>query len=172
MSIAVSAVVTPSRLLAILLQLQSCIAIGVACILAFELIVIDLSALPRTVLALVSASLGAFGFYHGVVERKAIHIEISNAGLVCLLVDAKSSSCGTEKRPQVKRLKRRMSLLNDSTLWSFLLVLRLRDETGKRVVILATPANVGKAQFAALSAACHWILRRNGRLGGRCGKKS
>ena len=48
-----------------------------------------------------------------------------------------------------------------STLWSFLLVLDLRSESGTRLVLIVLPDTMTQASFRALCVACQWIAAHN-----------
>ncbi|WP_158590398.1 flagellar hook-length control protein [Noviherbaspirillum cavernae] len=156
MSIAVSVVVKPSRLLLILVGGVCASVIAAGSMISLGVIG-NLSALPRGVIAVFSFFPALFGFYHTVQNRKAIHIDISGIGQVRLKeLSASIGSCQEPNWPHVNSSVP-VRLLQDSTLWSQLLLLRLQTDNGTVVVVSILPDCVSRDEFRALSVACRWI---------------
>ncbi|WP_442947187.1 protein YgfX [Noviherbaspirillum sp.] len=102
--------------------------------------------------------LAFFGFYHTVRNRKVLQLNISGTGQVRLSkVTGSTPSCHEQNWPHVKDQGPQVSLLQDSTLWSHLLLLRLKSDDGTTTVIPVLPDSVSRDGFRALSVACRWI---------------
>lgn len=160
MSIAVSAVVLPSRLLLAMLGAMS-VATAVAGIAISNGQIGELSAVARFFVFVFSIFLAAFGFYHGVRYRKPIHIDISGVGQLRLVEANAARSCADTNRPYVRGSGEAVRLLANSTIWPHLLLLRLQAESGKTTVLPILPDCVSRDSFRALSVACRWIAAHN-----------
>jgi hypothetical protein len=161
MSIAVSAVVNPSRyLLAAVCAL--CLGIlFIGAMVGFGLVG-DLPVQIRLALAIFSVFLACFGVCHTVRNQNALHIDISGVGQLRLTrADASIGSCQEKNWPHVKRHGEVVRLLKDSTIWPHLLLLRLQTDSGKITVIPVLPDSVSRDAFRALSVACRWIAAHN-----------
>lgn len=161
MSIAVSVVVKPSRLL---LMMVGTMCAGTAFMGAMLGLgqVGDLPNAARFSLAIFSVFLAFFGLYHTVRHQKTLHIDISSTGQLRLtrLNDA-ISSCRKKNWPHVKEKGEVVQLLSDSTIWPHLLLLRLQAENEKITVLPVLPDCVSRDSFRALSVACRWIAAHN-----------
>jgi toxin CptA len=160
MSIAVSAVVHPSRVLFVLKGGMALIAIGVATAIGTG----QIGDLPLAVCALLSSLvffLASFGFYHGIRSRKTIQLDISGTGQIRLRNAEVKPSCTATFRPHVKEIGEVVRLMDNSTLLPRMLVLRLRSESGRVTVVLVFPDSVNRETFRALSVACRWISVQN-----------
>jgi len=156
MSIAVSVVVRPSRLLSCMVGAMC----GVAFVLGFAIAAGaagDAASVLRATASAACLFLGVFGFYHGIRCRKPIHIDISSNGQFRLTRVRGAASCATEGWPHLQESATRVRLLSNSTIWQHLLLLRLQDEGGKITVLPILPDSVSRDNFRALSVACRWI---------------
>jgi toxin CptA len=162
MSIAVSALVQPSRLLFAMTGMMSVGAalIGIA-IAAGR--VGDLSFAIRLWGSLLAVFLSFFGFYHGTCYRKPIHIDISGTGQLRLTEVAVTAPCADTNWPHVREIGEVVRLMNDSTIWPYLLLLRLQSASGKIRVLPILQDCVSQDSFRALSVACRWIAVQNER---------
>jgi toxin CptA len=157
MSIAVSAVVQPSRLLSLMIgglvvvSLASGVVIGIG-------EATELSITASFFLCIFSPFLVFVGFCHGIRQRKPIHIDISGAGQL-RVAEVFFESCAKQKRPQVKDNGETVRLLKTSTIWPHLLLLLLQTESGKISVLPILPDSVSPDTFRALSVACRWIAQ-------------
>lgn len=161
MSIAVSAVVLPSRLL---LAMIGAMCVTVA-IIGVAVAVGHADELPLVARALIAASCvfaAGFGFYHGIGSRKPIHIDISGTGEIRLAEMSATNSCKQINWPHLDRNGDMVRLLESSTVWSYLLLLRLQDDSGKITTLPILPDCVSQESFRALSVACLWIAARGG----------
>jgi toxin CptA len=157
MSIAVSVMVKPSRLLLMMAGGMCMIIVAVAGMIAFGQVG-DLSVAMRTSIAVSSFFLAFFGFYHTARNRKTLHIDISGLGQLRLTeVNASIGTCQEQNWPHVQSQGDVVRLLKDSTIWSNLLLLRLQAENGKITVVTVLPDCVSRDSFRALSVACRWL---------------
>lgn len=156
MSIAVSAVVHPSRFLLVLTALISISTglIGIAIAAGF---IGSLSAVPRLALGSAAFFLALFGFYHGVRHRKTIQLDIYGTGLIRLSEPGSEGPCTHTNRPHVSGSGERVWLLKSSTIWPNLLLLHFRTGGGQTRVLPVLPDCVSRDGFRAISVACRWI---------------
>ena len=161
MSIAVSAVVQPSRLLFAMVGAMSIavafigIAIGVGA-------VGDLSLAARLGMSVITVFLSFFGFYHGIHDRKPIHIDISGTGQLRITEVVASAPCTDTNWPHLEEIGEVVELMNDSTLLPYLLLLRLGTSKGIKVLPIL-PDSVSRESFLSLSVACRWIAAQGER---------
>jgi hypothetical protein len=160
MSIAVSAVVQPSRLLFAMVSAMSlCVAAAGVAVGVGQLGTFSIA--PRILLATFNVFLAVFGFYHGVRQRKILHIDISGAGQLRLTKVWPTRTCIDTNWPHVSERGDVVRLLSDSTIWPQLLLLRLQNDGGKITTLPIFPDCVSSENFRALSVACRWIAARN-----------
>ncbi len=161
MSIAVSAVVKPSKLL----QLSLCIG----CLLILYIAVAigtgkvgELSPQPRWAIVsmLVWSALAAF--FYVFLNRKTFHIDISGIGQIRLKEDI---SIGDLKRQQERQKRENgmhlVQLMENSTLWPYMLLLRLRAEDQRIRTLVVLPDSMDSQTFRTLKVACRWIAAHN-----------
>lgn len=156
MSIAVSTVVRPSRLLFAMTALMGFGAAAVVALIGARYLQGFASCL-RPLPAAAGFFLAVFGFYHGIRCRKPIHIDISGDGLFRLRQLEVMRSCANRNRPHLRGNMEVVRLLKDSTIWPHLLLLRLQGDDGNRTVLPILPDCVSRDSFRALSAACRWM---------------
>jgi toxin CptA len=156
MSIAVSAIVRPSRRLSSLVGAMSSIVLagGVAIAAGFAA---EFSPFLRWPLASSIVFLSFFGFYHGTRCRKPIQLDISGTGQIRLTEVDSVRPCREREWPHVDVYGEAFVLLSDSTLSACVLLLRLRAESGRIITVPVLPDSVSRDTFRALSAACRWI---------------
>jgi toxin CptA len=157
MSIAVSVVVKPSNLL---LTLMTALCTGVLlvglCILLG--LVGELAIWLRLILALICATMAVAGYAHVLRNRKSYHLDISGAGQIRLTSMAHEEVGSTTSGMLV-------ILLPDSTLWPWLLLLRLQDEGGDVHALPILRDSLSADSFRALAVACRWVAaHRNSEL--------
>ena len=155
MSIAVSVMVVPSRLLRVLAGAMSCLLAALGISLCAGLIV-GVSVEARIGTALFSFFPALFGLYHSVRNRKALHIDISSTGQI--RIKETSATSRRKGRPPHGTLVR---LLPYSTLWPHMLLLRLQADDGERWTVPILMDCVSRNEFRALSVACRWIAAHN-----------
>jgi toxin CptA len=160
MSIAVSAVVHPSRILFALNVAMALIAVCVSLAIGAGQIG-DLPTLLRALLSALVFFLASFGFYHGMRCRKTIQLDISGTGQIRLLNAGVKPSCSATIRPHVREIGEVVRLMDNSTIWPYMLLLRLRSDAGRTTVVPVFPDSVDREAFRALSIACRWISVQN-----------
>jgi hypothetical protein len=156
MSIAVSAVVRPSR---ILFAMTCAMAVGAALVgfaIGFGLIG-DQSLPVRLAIASSVLFLAFFGFYHGTRDRKTIQLDISGTGQIRLLKLTGEPPCTDSNWPHVREMGEVVRLMSDSTIWPHMLLLRLQSDDGEITIVPIFPDSVSRDGFRALSVACRWI---------------
>jgi toxin CptA len=157
MSIAVSAIVQPSRLLTILTIGMSLVAVAVAVAAGLGMVGGGFTQPVRFLLAAASGFVAVFGFYHGSAIQKTIHIDISGTGQIRVRKAAASRACVQAVRSQIMEREEVVRLLSASTIWPHMLLLHLRAESGKITVLPILPDSVSRKTFRALAVACRWI---------------
>ena len=160
MSIAVSAVVCPSRILSALVGAMVLIAACVAIAIATGQIG-DLSLRVRWPLSALLFFLASFGFYHGMCTRKTIQLDISGTGQIRLRRVECDAPCTDINRPHVRAIGELVRLMDNSTVWPHMLLLRFRSKNGHISVLPVMFDSVDQEAFRALSIACRWISTRN-----------
>ncbi|WP_327196070.1 protein YgfX [Noviherbaspirillum sp. Root189] len=160
MSIAVSAIVQPSRWLSSLVGAMSSIVLAGGVAIAAGLVV-DLSPLLRWSLASSIVFLSFFGFYHGTRSQKPIQLSISGTGQIWLTEVDSFRPCREQEWPHVDLYGEAFVLMSDSTLFAYALLLRLQAESGRIITVPVLPDSVSRDTFRALSAACRWIATQN-----------
>jgi len=133
MSIAVSVIVRPSR------GLRSGHA-GLCCG-----VMASAAACPGVLAPLLCVLAGALGWLGGRLPAIARQLDISGVGQVRLAVYQDNGSA--------------LRLLDGSTLWPRLLLLRLGDEAGAVQVLAVLPDSVAPPQWRALAVACRAAAR-------------
>ncbi|MEM4989013.1 flagellar hook-length control protein [Collimonas sp. H4R21] len=156
MSIAQSVVIQPSRVLSALVGLQCLLAASTGALIAAGAVG-DLALPERLALALLCLAAAIYGITRYYRSRQAVHIDISGSGRI-RIADVVTPS--TKKQmPSPARL------LGGTTLWSHLLLLRLRLDSGSVRTIAILPDCVSDDAFRNLSVACRWIASRTNRTG-------
>lgn len=156
MSIAVSAVVHPSRILLAMIGAVAAMTALVGFTIGFGLVG-DLPIMVRMPIASLVFFLAFFGFYHGTRNRKTIQLDISGTGQIRLMELIGDPPCTDTNRPHVRMIGEVVRLMSDSTLWPHMLLLRLRYDDGGIATVPIFPDSVSWDGFRALSVACRWI---------------
>lgn len=156
MSIAVSAVIQPSRILLSLVGGMSVILLGIAALVATGFIG-NLSLLARIFLAVICASLAIAAFLCA-RSRKTKHvIHISGTGQIRLAAENRNERSIVDGAAEGEIVH----LLPVSTIWSGLLLLHLQNERQKITVVTILSDTVSVESFRALLVACRWIVLRH-----------
>ena len=154
MSIAVSATIHPSRVqmlavVGMLIVIEAC-----AFLLGAD------TALPlamRTALSAVCAGTGLTAFLVFAVRRKAFRIDISGIGQIRLQEYRRGAAAALAGSGEV------VQLLGDSTLWPWMLVLRLQSQQGRVTEVTVLPDSLSRDAFRSVCVACRWIAAHNDR---------
>lgn len=160
MTIAVSAIVQPSRLLIVMVGVISILASVIAILVATGHVG-HLQFAPRLALGSAAFFLSLFGFYHGIRDRKPIQLDISGTGLIRLTEMDDRGACMNPNWPHVSYSGELVRLMRTSTIWPNLLILRLQSDDGKITILPILPGCVASDSFRAISVACRWIAAQN-----------
>ncbi len=149
MSIAVSATIVRSRLLAAMCIAMAGVLSGAALLLA--------RATPMLSLVCAIAAVGLALF--PLSTPKTIRIDVTGIGQI-LLTDTPLSAVADRTATAISTAQV-VQLLEGSTLWSSLMVLQVQPASGhiRRLVLL--PDSMDREAFRALSVACRWIASRS-----------
>lgn len=159
MSIAVTAVIKPSRVLFGLVGFCCLVVCIIGSILSLGWIG-DLSTLQKIIIAGCGFSCAFLAFSQFYRGRKTIRIDISGAGKIWLThysvletVNPTSEEAGSLQENEGVLVQ----IMEGSTLWSNLLLLQLRSERGDIYTLPILPDCVTSEVFRALSVAFRWI---------------
>jgi toxin CptA len=168
MSIAISAVVKPSRSLLVIVSGMS-VGIIVAAGMIASGTVGELSLYSRLVVVVLCVLAAIVGFFQTYRKRKTFHIDISGIGQIRLseyngivtfpAFDGQRESESCVEGELVK-------LMADSTIWPHFLLLRLQGEGGRITAIPILADCMAEDSFRAISVACRWIAAQNTRAKG------
>lgn len=157
MSLAVSAVVRPSRTLGVFMGF---IYVGLFLVGAVLLSapVRDLILPIRTALLVICASPAFCGLYRLVRNRTRYQIDISGLGQIRLTVllgkDLRQSTAKSRQSPLQGTL---VKLMPDSTIWANIMLLRLQGGDGCISTLTIAPDSVSLEDFRKLAVALRWI---------------
>ena len=158
--IATSVVVHPSRLLRALLLLMSAL-LFCAFVLLWQMAATEVRLVVCQLSALVCAAAALRVLYRALRPTKSFVIDVSGTGAIRLhhtgqvAADAGHSVSNDQQGGEV------VQLLKDSTLWSSMMLLRLRLANGRVVVIPVLSDAMSADSFRHLSIACRWIIRQD-----------
>ena len=159
MSIAVTAVVRPSRLLlAMVTSAGLCIVLiaGLVCCNYLNI----LSLWERLFIALTYFVVASICWTLFFFAQRFYLITISSAGQIRLLELDSSDNNIQDIFDADSTDWSVVNLLEDSTLWPKLLLLRLCSDNGRLTVLPILPDSVSLQSFRSLSVACRWIAAR------------
>lgn len=150
MSIAVSAVVRPSRMFA-----QLSLLMGIVLLFAAALLERTAEEQLHHALAFVCAIAAGAVVLFPLRRRKACRIDITGLGQI-RLVDTSPEAEAELTHASVGEAEV-VQLLRGSTFWSSLMVLRLQSDSGRVSVLIILPDSMDCGAFRALSVACRWV---------------
>lgn len=160
MSIAVSAVVRPSKLLFTLTTSMCLVVVLIGMMIAMGWVG-DLSLLFRLIAVSISIFIACCAFSRLATNRKSLHIDISDIGQIRLAEHNELAAVLAGGASQPPIFGEVLQLQRSSTLWSNLLLLRLQNLDQKVKTLPILPDCVGSDSFRALSTACRWIAALN-----------
>ncbi|WP_253273694.1 flagellar hook-length control protein [Collimonas arenae] len=163
MSIALSAVIKPSRLLFVLVVVE-CTLVGLIGALIACGIVGNLLLPERLALATLCVLAAAYGMLRYYRDRRTIQIDVSGTGQIQIAEIAKPVAINANQVSAPMLMP--AQLLQGTTIWSHLLLLRLRLASGSVRTIAILPDCVSKDSFRVLSVACRWIAAHANRKNG------
>jgi toxin CptA len=165
MSIAVSAVLKPSRLLLVLVT-GFCLgvnAIGWALCVG---LLGSLAGLWQPIGGGICLGISIIAFCYNLRSRKTLGIDISGIGQIRLneytVLDKPAKDVRSPAAAGLRcKESQLVSLREGSTLWPMLLILFIEFENGRKEVLRIMPDSVPPDTFRALVVACRWIAARN-----------
>ena len=163
MSIAVSAVIRPSRLMLALVALFSTVLFASAVVLCCRLAgkIPDLS---RVMLSLLCVSAACSLFFIACRRKKSYRLDISGNGQIRLSEYRPTAVASSVDRcTDIDGSSEVVHLLKDSTLWPKLLLLRLQSQAGCVTTVPIFFDSTERRAFRAVCVACHWIAAQNTR---------
>jgi hypothetical protein len=163
MSIATSAEVKPSRILCALKLAMSCVLWLTAW--QFAMMVRVQTPDPLYWLALlVCAFAGCLLVLSCRTRVKTLRIDITATGQIRLTHTSDNAFMRDRSHKVVSSEEGEVvQLLRDSTLWSCMLILRLRKASGKIIVLPILRDSMTPAAFRSVCVACQWIAAQNTR---------
>ena len=162
MSIAVSAVIRPSRLLRSMTLAMSVMStlVGIAMLSGWP---DNFTGMTRGLAAIACIAGGIIAGAGGMRKNPHVLIDISGIGQIRIGETARQHTAAHPEGTDFDVSQRVMRLLPNSTLWSRLMILRLQAEQGSIHTIVILPDTTPPTSFRALSVACHWIAAHNNR---------
>ncbi|WP_211462965.1 flagellar hook-length control protein [Collimonas silvisoli] len=159
MSIALSAVIRPSKVLSAMVALQCLLAGSIGILIAIGAVG-NLPLPERLALAGLCLFAAMYGITRYYRSRQAVQIDISGSGRIRI-----AEMATAQVLPAAKQIPSTAKLLEGTTLWSHLLLLRLRLDSGSVRTIAILPDCVSNDTFRNLSVACRWIASRTNKTG-------
>ena len=162
MSIAVSAIIRPSRIFKVMAAAMTLIVLVAAALFwlrPHEIIY----AHNRALLALVCAMVALTAYFTVRPVKKSLRIDISASGQIWLTqysLSAGSKDSG-KAGAYIEGNSELVYLLEDSTLWPTFMLLRLQASTGYVTALIILPDSLERSAFRALCVACRWIAAQN-----------
>lgn len=156
MSIAVSAVVQPSRILFWVTAGMSLVVALIGILIAAGLVG-DSPLVIRMNAGSACIFLAYWAYNRAATNKKSLHIDISGIGQIRLAEHNELAAVlagGAKQSPVFGEV---LQLHASTTLWPFLLLLRLQSTDQKVKTLPILPDCVGANNFRALSVACRWI---------------
>jgi toxin CptA len=161
MTIAVSAVVKSSKILQSAVCIYCILILLIASLIGMGKVG-DLSFSVRWIISLVLIFLAMLALSTVFLRRKTFHIDISGIGQIRLKED---SGIGGLRRQREEHKNGNSShlvqLRKDSTIWPYLLLLRLRAEDRRIHTLVILPDCMDRQAFRTLAIACRWIAAQN-----------
>lgn len=163
MSIATSAIIKPSRTLYLLKLLMACVLF----VTAARLITMAAPKTPdivHTVACLLCVFAGCLLALSCRTLAITLRIDITATGQIRLTHTSHDAfKHGSVQQTQAVIEGEAVQLMKDSTLWSSMLILRLRNGSGKVIVLPILRDSMTKNAFRSVCVACHWIAAQNTR---------
>lgn len=127
----------------------------------------EISLLARLMTGGICLLAAGTGLSRALRVQKTYKIDISGVGQIRLAgITPRSASSSSAPAPLVSpRVDTGRSevvrLMDGSTLWPYLMLLRLQAEDGRVTIVPVLPDCVSVATFRALAVACRWIAAHN-----------
>ena len=158
-AIATSAVVRPSRLLRCSLLVMTAL-LSLVSVLLLRIPAQEERLVIHQLLAMACVAAALRLMHRALTCTKSFVVDVSGTGAIRLhhtgQVAAKVD-CSVSNDQQGSEV---VQLLKDSTLWSSMLLLRLRSTNGRVYEVPVLPDSTSADSFRHLSIACRWIIRQ------------
>jgi len=155
MSIALSATIRPSRLLAGLHFAMSAVLLSTSSWLLQSADPLGFSFSLQHVLAIICAIASFALIVQPLRRRTGLRIDVTGLGQIRLLESLPDAEAGST--PWSDAVGEVVQLRQGSTLWPSLMVLRLQAVSGRLTTLILLPDSVSDDAFHALSVACRWV---------------
>jgi hypothetical protein len=155
MSIALSATIRPSRLLAGLHFAMAAVLLSTSLWLMQSAASFGFSFSLPHVLAILCAIASFALIVQPLRRRTALRIDVTGLGQIRLVETLPDAEAGST--PWSDAVGEVVQLRQGSTLWSSLMVLRLQAVSGRLINLILLPDSLSDDAFRALSVACRWI---------------
>ncbi len=155
MSIALSATIRPSRLLAGLQFAMSAVLLSTSSWLLQSADSLGFSFSLQHVLAIICAIASFALIVQPLRRRTGLRIDVTGLGQIRLLETLPDAEAGST--PWSDAVGEVVQLRQGSTLWPSLMVLRLQAVSGRLTTLILLPDSVSDDAFHALSVACRWV---------------
>ncbi|MBC7501263.1 MAG: hypothetical protein H7315_12305 [Herminiimonas sp.] len=154
MSIAVSAIIKPSKTLFVIVSFMSLGMIVLGALVVLIQMALYANWLRLSVMMIFTLLAGIL-YHQAIIQPRVIRIDISGIGQIRLFNESHRDS---DLHPRSGHL---MRLIPGSTLWTGLLLLRMQDDIGQTKVLIVLPDSLADDGFRSLSVACRWIAGHN-----------
>jgi hypothetical protein len=155
MSIALSATIRPSRLLAGLQFAMSAVLLSTSFWLVHSANPLGFSFSLHHVLAIICAIASFTLIVQPLRRRTALRIDVTGLGQIRLVETLPDAEAGST--PWSDTVGEVVQLRQGSTFWPSLMVLRLQVVSGRLTTLILLPDSLSDDAFRALSVACRWI---------------
>ena len=163
MSIATSAEVRPSRILFVLTLAMACVLWLAASQFAM-MVRVQAQDFAYVLASVVCVFAGCLLVLSCRTQAKTLRIDITATGQIRLTHTSRNVFSRDSSHKVVSSEEGEVvQLLRDSTLWSCMLILRLRTGSGKVIVLPILRDSMTSAAFRSVCVACRWIAAQNTR---------
>lgn len=153
MSIAVSALVLPSKVLFVLVSVLSIAGVLISFLVSVGFIG-RLLPIYSAIFGLLGLFISMIGWFRYRQATRPLYLNISITGQISIAEILPDGASGTTKVPVLAQL------LAGSTLWAHLLLLRFQLNNGQIKSVVILPDCVPENIFRCTSVACRWIASR------------
>lgn len=156
MSIAVYAVIKPSRLLFALICGMCAVIFGIGSIIGTG-VVGELAPISRFLIGGACVFTAFSVLYQQARKRSEFHIHITGPGQI-LFAEMRAERSGKKDNAHLSTgVEKEAALSTSSTIWPWLMLLRLQLDNKAVITVPVLPDCVPADTFRALSAACRWL---------------
>jgi len=161
MSIAIYAVIKPSPTLHVLTCGMCLGVLSIAAAVALGLVGQLLPPALRILISVCCTFIAFSAFYQRLCSRSEFHIHISGSGQIRLAECKPAGPGSTNKSSSLAKMGMEARLMPATTIWPWLLLLRLQLDDRSVVVVPIFPDCVPANTFRTLSVACRWLAARD-----------